>query len=58
MGKDRWFSAAYMSGNKNWMVKVTQIVFKLNNLGGWTLKINGGHGGGGAFGLDQVAFGS
>ena len=37
---------------------VTGIVLSLNNLGGWTLKINGGHGGGGAFGLSQVAFGS
>ena len=40
LGKDRWFSPADMSGNKNWMVKVTQIVFKLK-FGGWTLEVNG-----------------
>ena len=44
LGKDRWFSPADMSGNKNWMVKVTQIVFKLNNLGGgpWKLMVDFG----------------
>ena len=40
-GKERGFLPADMSGNRNWLVKITRIVFSIKQFGGWTLEVNG-----------------